>query len=52
MKIFKSNKSLERVNFDKINNVQIYGENNIHCNGLFISGYVLIIKLIYKYMRV
>ncbi|SCM26299.1 palmitoyltransferase, putative [Plasmodium berghei] len=38
MKIFKSNKSLERVNFDKINNVQIYGENNIHCNGLFISG--------------
>ncbi|VEV58984.1 palmitoyltransferase DHHC4, putative [Plasmodium vinckei vinckei] len=38
MKIFKSNKSLERVNFDKIHNVQIYGENKIHCNGLFISG--------------
>ncbi|SCQ16867.1 palmitoyltransferase DHHC4, putative [Plasmodium ovale] len=38
MKIFKRNKSLERANFDKINNVQIYGENKIHCKGFFVSG--------------
>ncbi|CRG97617.1 palmitoyltransferase, putative [Plasmodium gallinaceum] len=38
MKILKRNKSLERQNFDKINNVQIYGENKIHCKGFFISG--------------
>ncbi|EUD68914.1 hypothetical protein C922_00602 [Plasmodium inui San Antonio 1] len=38
MKIFKRNKTLERTNFDKINNVQIYGENKIHCKGFFVSG--------------
>ncbi|GAW83432.1 palmitoyltransferase [Plasmodium gonderi] len=38
MKIFKRNKTLERANFDKINNVQIYGENKIHCKGFFVSG--------------
>ncbi|SBT80746.1 palmitoyltransferase DHHC4, putative [Plasmodium malariae] len=38
MRIFKKNKLLERVNFDKINNVQIYGENKIHCKGFFVSG--------------
>ncbi|CRH02477.1 palmitoyltransferase, putative [Plasmodium relictum] len=38
MKILKRSKSLERQNFDKINNVQIYGENQIHCKGFFISG--------------
>ncbi|KMZ90093.1 hypothetical protein PVMG_01460 [Plasmodium vivax Mauritania I] len=38
MKIFKRNKTLEKANFDKINNVQIYGENKIHCKGFFVSG--------------
>ncbi|CAA9990832.1 palmitoyltransferase, putative [Plasmodium knowlesi strain H] len=38
MNIFKRNKILERANFDKINNVQIYGENKIHCKGGFVSG--------------
>ncbi|KJP85608.1 hypothetical protein AK88_04778 [Plasmodium fragile] len=38
MKILKRNKTLERTNFDKINNIQIYGENKIHCKGGFVSG--------------
>ncbi|ANQ10335.1 Zinc finger protein [Plasmodium coatneyi] len=38
MNIFKRNKTLEKTNFDKINNVQIYGENKIHCKGGFVSG--------------
>ncbi|KYO01284.1 putative palmitoyltransferase [Plasmodium gaboni] len=39
MKIFKRKKTIEgRTNFDKVHNVQIYGENQIHCNGSLISG--------------
>lgn len=38
MKSLQRNRSPKKFNVDKSNNVQIYGENKIHCKGFCISG--------------